>query len=241
MAKLNYESGVTSVILRVNLTNSSTGAPLTGLTSASAGLIVSTIADNESSATVYAQASSNTETITTLGTFATPTSGKCRFKEVDATNHPGVYEVQIADARWAVSNARSVIVSLSGATNLLATHAEIQLKPVPANMTQVNGSSASGSGTPDVNVTKIIGKNYPGYAGTVTGTPSTTVFRITVADDIANDVLIGHEVSVFSSTGVPRGRQTISDSARIDATTQSLTIDTALIAAPTVGDIAIIQ
>lgn len=113
-----FKRGQTSVILRVKLLDSSvtTGAGLTGLTSGSSGLIVSTIADNESSATAYS--GSNLESITTLGTFAAPTSGKCRFKEVDATNHKGLYEIQVADARFAVSNAKSLIVSISGATNL---------------------------------------------------------------------------------------------------------------------------
>jgi len=65
---------------------STTGGAKTGLTFSSSGLIISTIADNESTATAYTQAGSTTETITTLGTFAAPTATKCRFKEVDATN-----------------------------------------------------------------------------------------------------------------------------------------------------------
>lgn len=114
------KNGATSNVLRVFLENSSvtTGAGLTGLTHSSAGLVVATIADNEASATVYAQASSNLETITTLGTFAAPTASKARFKEVDATNLPGVYEIQIADARFAVSSAKSLAISIHGATNL---------------------------------------------------------------------------------------------------------------------------
>lgn len=111
----------TSNIIRVALKNSSTGAPLTGLTHSSSGLIISTITDVESSATTYTQAASNIETITTNGTFAAPTSSKCRFKEVDSTNHPGLYEIQIADARFSVSNAKKLYVSISGATNLLAS------------------------------------------------------------------------------------------------------------------------
>jgi hypothetical protein len=109
---------------------STTGGAKTGLTFSSSGLIISTIADNESTATAYTQAGSTTETITTLGTFAAPTATKCRFKEVDATNHPGLYEIQIADARWAVSNARSVIVTVSGATGAAQVDAEIQLPAV---------------------------------------------------------------------------------------------------------------
>ena len=76
----------TSNVIRFILSSSSTGQGLTGLTSASSGLIISTITDNESTATAYTAAASTIETISTLGTFATPTATKCRFKEVDATN-----------------------------------------------------------------------------------------------------------------------------------------------------------
>lgn len=146
MAKLNYRNGFTSIILRVKIRDSSstTGAAKTGLTSSSSGLIISTIADNEATPTVYAQASSNIETITTLGTFAAPTSGKCRFKEVDATNHPGLYEVQIANARYAVTNARSVVITLSGVANMEQVDAEIQLEPVPADARYVGGTLQTG-------------------------------------------------------------------------------------------------
>lgn len=126
---LSRTKGSTGVILRVKLLNSTltTGAGLTGLTSSSAGLIIAAIADVEATSTVYAQASSNIESITTLGTYAAPTAGKCRFKEVDATNHPGVYEIQLADARYAVSGSRSLLVSISGATNLAQCDFIVQL------------------------------------------------------------------------------------------------------------------
>lgn len=126
---ISYRRGQGSIVLRVKILNSSvsTGAGLTGLTSASSGLIISTIADNEASATAYTVAGSTIESITTLGTFAAPTATKCRFKEVDATNHKGVYEIQIADARYAVSAAKSLVVSISGATNAAETDVTIPL------------------------------------------------------------------------------------------------------------------
>ena len=129
---LDIKNGQTSVVLRVKLLNSSvtTGAGLTGLTSASSGLIISTIADNEQTAIAYTVAASNVETITTLGTYAAPTASKCRFKEVDATNHPGVYEIHIADARFAVASAKSLLISVSGATNLVQADILIPLRSV---------------------------------------------------------------------------------------------------------------
>lgn len=126
---ISFKLGQGSIVLRIKIRDSSvsTGAGLTGLTHESAGLIISTIADNEATATAYTQAAGNIETIATLGTYAAPTASKCRFKEVDATNHPGVYEIQIADARFAVSSAKSVIVSISGATNCAETDCLVPL------------------------------------------------------------------------------------------------------------------
>jgi hypothetical protein len=126
---LSRSNGATSVIVRVKLLDSSvtTGAGLTGLTSASSGLIISTIADVEAAATVYTVAGSTIEAVSTLGTYAAPTATKCRFKEVDSTNHKGVYELHFADARFAISGAKHLLVSLLGATNLQQTDFVIDL------------------------------------------------------------------------------------------------------------------
>jgi hypothetical protein len=165
---IGYKRGQGSIVLRVKILNSSvaTGAGLTGLSSASSGLIISTIADNEATATAYTVAASNVETVTTLGTFAAPTAGKCRFREVDATNHKGVYEIQLADARYNVSNAKSLLVSVLGATNAAETDVVIPLRDldpfdsVRAGLTALpsvaSGSAGSlltsGTGTSQLNV-----------------------------------------------------------------------------------------
>jgi hypothetical protein len=129
---IDYVLGQTGIVLRVKIRNSSvsTGAGLTGLTSASSGLRISTIADNESSATAYTVAGSTIETISTLGTYAAPTATKARFSQLDATNHPGVYEIHIANARFAVSSAKSLLVSVSGATSAAECDAVIPLRSV---------------------------------------------------------------------------------------------------------------
>lgn len=152
---MNFKNGQTSIILRFKLLDSSstTGAGLTGLTSASASLIISTIADVEATAVVYTQAGSTIETITTLGTYAAPTATKCRFKEVDSTNHKGVYEFQFADARYAVANAKSLLVSVSGATNLAQADFLIQLvsdDPYVAKPANYASFSIDASGRIDV-------------------------------------------------------------------------------------------
>ncbi len=126
--KLTLPLGSTSNVIRVKLydASSNSGAGLAGLTNASTGLIISTICDNEAAPVVYTVAAGNVESITTLGTYAAPTAGKCRFKEVDPTNHKGIYELQIADARFNVANSRSMIISIAGVTNLIEQDVEIQ-------------------------------------------------------------------------------------------------------------------
>lgn len=127
---IGYKRGEGSIVLRVKILDSSvtTGAGLTGLDNSSSGLIISTIADNEASATAYTVAAGNVEDITALGTYQAPTAGKCRFKEVDASNHPGVYEIHLADARYAVSSAKSLLMSVSGATDAAETDVVIPLR-----------------------------------------------------------------------------------------------------------------
>ena len=108
--------GATSVIKRLLLLNSASdiGAGVLALTKDSAGLIISTISDTEATPTVYTQAAGNIETIATLGTYAAPTASKCRFKLVDDTNHPGLYEFQFADARFAVAGSKCLMISITG-------------------------------------------------------------------------------------------------------------------------------
>jgi len=114
---ISFVRGQTSVILRVKILDPtvSTGAGKTGIAYNTNGLTISTIADNEASPTVYTGAGGTIETISTLGTYAAPTSGKCRFREVSSAYNPGIYEIQLADARLAISGAKSLLVSISGA------------------------------------------------------------------------------------------------------------------------------
>ena len=126
---ISYTRGQASVVVRVKILDSSvtTGAGLTGLAFGTAGLIIGTIADNEATTTAYTQAGGLIETVAALGTYAAPTATKCRFREVDATNHPGVYEIHLANARYAVASAKSLLVSVLGAADCAETDAVIPL------------------------------------------------------------------------------------------------------------------
>lgn len=186
------KNGQASVILRVKLLDSSStvGAGLTGLTNSSSGLIISTIADNESTATAYTQAGTTIQTITTLGTYAAPSASNCRFKEVDSTNHKGVYEIQLADARFAVSSAKSLLVSVSGATNLAQADFIVPLvsdDPYVAKPTNYAALVIDGSGRVDVSkiggtsqTARDLGASVLLSSGTGTGQISLSSGTVTV-------------------------------------------------------------
>jgi hypothetical protein len=176
---ISYRRGQTSVILRVKILNSSlsTGAGITGLTSSSTGLVISTIADTEATATAYTVAGSTIESITTLGTYAAPTAGKVRFKEVDATNHKGIYEIQISNARFSVSNAKFLIVSISGATAAAETDVVIPLQdldPYTAADAAVWNATRSTYATAGT-----FGQGAASVQGNVTGNVAGTVASVT--------------------------------------------------------------
>lgn len=147
------KNGETSVRLRVTLYDSAspTGGGLTGLLFSTTGLIISTVCENEATATAYTAAGSTIETVTTLGTYAAPTATKCRFREVDATNHPGLYEIQLADARFAVSGARQLTISIT-APGMVQQDYKVQLLAVDlydtvrAGLTALPNAVAEASG-----------------------------------------------------------------------------------------------
>lgn len=116
-----------SNIIRLKIIDTTDGQGLTGLTSASSGLRIAAIADNASATTAYTVAGSTIEGITTLGTYAAPTATKVRFKELDATNHPGIYELQFSDATFSAASSKSLLISASGATNMQEVDCHIPL------------------------------------------------------------------------------------------------------------------
>jgi hypothetical protein len=200
MASRINHNGNTSNIVRFKLTNATTGQGITGLAANSGGfittngLIISTIADKEGSATVYTVAATHIQTIATIGTYAAPSASCCRFGEVDATNHPGLYEFQFADARFSVSGATQLVITASGAANLLQADYEMSLDP-PANVTQTNGNNlidgtynlteyieAIGATTAGANPTDGNFKNLDGSKTVVSGTDSATApFRSAIS------------------------------------------------------------
>lgn len=180
--------GATSNILRVKLLDSSStvGAGLTGLTFSSTGLIISTICDNEASPTVYTQAGSTIEAVTTLGTFAAPTATKCRIKELDSTNHKGGYEIQFADARFNVVSSRSMLISILGATNLAQYDAEIALGGLLTTTAAQNLNNAY---------------NGTGYTDGTAQAGSSTTITLTAGSSATNSFYNGFLIQPVGGTG----------------------------------------
>lgn len=215
MAKIQLGLAPTSVKLRVKLMNSSvtTGAGLTGLTNTSSGLVISTIqlvegANGEASASVYTVAASNVETITTLGTYAAPSSNKCRFKEVDATNHPGVYELQFADARFSATGdatkAMTLLISISGATNLAQADIEIECRNQAVNVIQAGGT-AWGSGAITDGV--FAAATYPKSLRTATAQAGASgSITLDSGASATNDLYVGCSIKIVSGTGAGQSR-----------------------------------
>jgi len=114
--KVLLTAGSTSNILQIFIRDSSstTGAGLTGLAFNSASL-----------AAYYHKDTDTTATAITLVTMTVGTFTSSGFKEIDATNMPGWYQLCIPNA--AVSSGGSVAVHLKGATNMAPTTIEIQM------------------------------------------------------------------------------------------------------------------
>lgn len=109
--------GETSVIRKAFFqdASSTTGAGLTGVTSASAGLVASYTYPGGTPIAL------TLETIATLGTYQAPTSNAhIRIKEEDAVKKPGWYELHFHNDWSSVANDRSGIeLVFRGATNLV--------------------------------------------------------------------------------------------------------------------------
>lgn len=119
MAKVSLVKGTTSYLARIFIQDSSKtdGSGLTGLTSSSSGLICYRARDDDGNA-------GGTAISLSAGTLGTWSSGG--FVEKDATNMKGVYELGIPNAAL-VTGSKSILIMLSGATNMAPCPIEIEL------------------------------------------------------------------------------------------------------------------
>jgi hypothetical protein len=133
MAKLSVKPGSTSQTVYVKIFDSasSTGAGLTGL------------AFNTASLTAYYVRVGGSATAITLATLAAANSAWSSggFKEVDATNMPGLYRLDVPDAVIA-TGVRSAVIQLKGAASMVPCELEIDLN-AEVNLTHSNGTAVT--------------------------------------------------------------------------------------------------
>jgi hypothetical protein len=97
--------GATEVILRFDV-------GVAGLAHDSTGLRITVISNKDPATTQYRQSESEIETVGTLGTYATPTADKCRFRAIHDTEEEGLVEIHLANSHYAVAGATTLVVTV---------------------------------------------------------------------------------------------------------------------------------
>jgi hypothetical protein len=160
------ERGATSQILHIFIGDSTltgtTQVGKTGLTNASSGLTIAAVLEGSAAATVYS--GSSIVTITTLGTWASPGLAKIGFKEYDATNAKGVYELHLPDSLLTGATSRMLRIVVSG---VAGTCEEVLQVPLTSAALYNAGALTSVSGSVG-SVTGAVG-SVTGAVGSVTG------------------------------------------------------------------------
>ena len=156
MAKLSLLAGSVSKTVKIFVQDGSltTGLGLTGLVFNTASLVASYALEGAASAVVI------TLVTATLGTW---TSGG--FIVVDAANMPGMYELDLPNA--ALTGAKSVVVMLKGAANMVPVVLEIELTAVDNQSATSFVTSVSLSATGVDNVLMSDVAAVPGITATL--------------------------------------------------------------------------
>jgi hypothetical protein len=223
------KNGATGSCERILIVSSTTGLPQTGLTYASAGLKISTVADVETGGTAYSGA--NITAIATIGTYAAPAAGKCGFGEVDSVNHPGLYEIQLANARYSVANADQLDLCVQ-ATGCLAVHEQIQLTGFdPTDGVRMGMTSLP----PNTNLAVAATTMQQGNAitGTLTAGSFTTNLTSSEASEYVNR-------AIRFTSGVLAGQEQVISAYAGTGSVGTVTVSTAFTGAPANNDTFII-
>lgn len=204
--KLIIPKGATSQLVSIFIQDSSKtdGSGLTGLTQASASLVCYRHRSDDGNANAVALSLIS-------GTRGTWLSGS--FKEKDATNMPGVYELGL-DNNGLATGSNWVLYMLKGATNMAPVLLEIQLSAVDltdgvrAGLTALpnvaSGSAGAipttGTGANQINVdgAGAVDANTKKWSGTTVKTPA--VAGVPVVDV---SMWYGGQVPAPNVTGVP--------------------------------------
>ena len=180
MADLSIVSGSTSQSINVDLYVLSTGAAQTGL-----------VYNSTSLTAYYSFTGANaTSTAISLATLAAVTSAYSSggFKELDATNMPGLYRLDLPTGALAASKGREVVISITGYSGMATRHIKIELtgwdnqnatnggiSALPATSCTSNASLlTSGTNTDQLSVTSgraLANTTY--WNGTAVSSPAT--------------------------------------------------------------------
>lgn len=168
MAKFSRQRQTSpNLIVRVFLQDSTsmTGAGKTGIVRTDTSLKINVIRELSASSTNYV-GNTSIEDISTLGAYAAPTSANCRFKEVDATNLPGIYEIQLEQSAGGTSDASKFLTGMIRATGVVPCPFEIALGANDENSNAavaiarsgaaiVRGTCSAGSSTTSINTSSL--------------------------------------------------------------------------------------
>ena len=221
--KLIETLGATSRIWQIFIADSSstTGAGLTGLVFNSSGLTCYYHRDTDTTATAV------TLVTMTVGTFTS--SG---FKEIDATNMPGWYQLCPPNAVLA-SGAKSVGLLLKGATNMAPLPIEVQLvafdtqDAVRMGLTALpNANAAASGGLPTIGAT--IPNATAGASGGLlisgsnSGTTTLAALTITGAMSINGTGNVAQTGDSFTRLGAPVAASISADIAGVQSDTDNI-------------------
>lgn len=192
--KLLVTKNATSVSVHVFIRDSSatTGVGLTGLVFNTSGL------------TAYYALSAGSSTSITLATLAAANSAYSSggFKEVDATNMPGIYRFDIPNAVFSGGTLAGVIM-LRGATNMEPCVIELEITALDLQ-TQLS-SQTVGSVSSGVNVTQLSGQTVTASAGvtfptSIASPTNITGGTITTVTNLTNAATAGDLTSAMAIT-----------------------------------------
>jgi len=223
-----------TIYLEVLDSTSITGARKTGLVFNTSGLTAYYVRNGGSAAQI------------TLAALAAANSAWSSggFKEVDATNMPGVYRLDVPDAAFA-GGAESVVVTLRGATGMVQVSEEVQLVAVDlqdgvrlgltalpnAAAEAAGGLYTRGSGAGQINqpANGIVDANVVRNAGTAI-TAASGVQEVKV-QSIANDALTAAAIAadaIGSSELAATAASEIAGAVRTELTTELGRVDVAV-------------
>ena len=171
-------AGLTSqtIDLFIRDSASTTGQGLTGLVYNSASLVAS-----------YRKGQTGSRVAITLATqTVTGTYSSGGFVEIDATNMPGVYRLDLPNA--AVDTAGFVTVFLKGAANMVPVALRIDCRPIPADLKQIGADAQSATDLKD-----FADAGYDPSTNKLTGALELDSAAIlAVADQVWDEAMSGH-------------------------------------------------